>query len=391
MFKNFYCNLSNANDWYHTLKKEIKLASGITINNKLLSEELELACNKQHGVLTYAEYLLIDQFGKNGYYATSNRHGKTDVETRWGHALANYCEVFGYNSIIEVGCGTGELGVATIRAVKRQPNIPFTWTGVEIDTNIHKKIFDNFKKHKEENSIKRIVSTLNELPSEENALIIFPYSLDCIPPQIFLNTESKTSYPNALLGISVKDGRLSEIIIPSEILHKKGIKLEKGFFTQNGYTYKLTSWKLRKGQRAYISTDLFITIYEYAKKFKSATIIIIDEFRNQPWYFNLGNLGTGKSLYEKNLLLSEKTRYYRESGKHNSYFPLYKNTLVQFLNSIGFGSIGYDIEQKKAAELGGKLWIPLRENYWTLAFFAKHFVDKKIDIVPIPFTTRRIV
>src|SRR6185437_1570348 len=105
------------------------------------------------------------------------------------------------------------------------------------------------------------------------------------------------------------------------------------------------------GQRAYIQIDSFGTVYRYAKKFTDATFVIIDEFRTEPWSFALTNLGTPKSLYEKNLVTYDRARYYRESGQHNLYYPLYKDSLLKFLSAIGFQSIAYEVEHKKAASL----------------------------------------
>ncbi len=392
MLKKLYSYFSRGNDLYNTYRKEIQLASHIKVKNKPLYQELEQECKKRNGILTYAEYLDITQFGKNGYYSTSTRHGKTDVDKRWGDALAKYCLKHKHDTIIEFGCGAGELGVATVKAYKQQTKKRLKWIGVEIDTQVHAKILNNFTSHDMQDSVEKIVKTIDELEIKPNALIVFPYSLDNISPHVFLNTNSATSYPNALLGITVKNGTLSEVIIPEEILKKKGIKLENGFFTQNRYTCKLSLWKLRKGQRAYISTDAFITLYTYAKKISNQTsIIIIDEFRKEPWFFNIENLGIPKSLYEHNLVCNDRTRYYRESGKHNVYYPVYKDSLLRFLNAIGFQSIDYDIEQKKAAHLRGRPWIRTWENYTTLAFFANNRVDKKIDILPISFNPQRIV
>jgi len=241
-----------------------------------------------------------------------------------------------------------------------------------------------------QDSVEKIVATLDELPTKDNALLVFPYSLDNIPPQVFLNTKPILSYPNALLGVTVKNGTLTEIIIPQESLLKKGIKLENGFFIQHNLTYKLMSWKLRKGQRAYISMDSYKTVFHYAKKFNNPTMIIIDEFRNEPLSFSLGNLGTPKSLYEHNLVSNDRSRYYSESGVHNLYYPLYRDSVLKFLNVIGFQSIDYEIEQKMAAKLRNKPWFPVGKNYTTYAFFAKNLVEKKIDILSIPFTPQRI-
>ena len=167
--------------------------------------------------------------------------------------------------------------------------------------------------------------------------------------------------------------------------------LKNGLFRRNDLTYKLSSWKLRKGQRLYISTDVFSTIYQCTKKFENPSLIIIDEFRNEPWSFDLGNLGTPKSLYEKNLSCNEQIRYYQESGTHNLYYPLYKESVYKFLSTLGFRSIEYEIEQKKAAELSGRHWLSMKKNFATYAFIAKNFAEKKLTIIPIPSPQRRIV
>jgi hypothetical protein len=394
MLKKFTTLLATGQDWHNTYKKKIELLTNVKVKNDLLYQELEKECKRKNGILTFAEYVVIDQFGQNGYYATSKKHGKTDVEKRWGGALANYCKLNGFDLVIEFGCGKGELGVAIAKAYKKQTGKTLKWIGVEIDKKIHEEIFDTFTRQNMQSSVSKIVTALDELNTYERdtALIVFPYSLDNIPPQVFLNTDITTSYPNALLGITAKNGMLSEVIIPPEILKQKGIKLENGFFRQNGITCKLSSWRLRPGQRAYITTDSFMTLYTYIKKFNNKShVIIIDEFRNEPWFFNLSNLGIPKSLYEKNLIYADRMRYYRESGEHNLYYPIYKNTLLQFLNAAGFQSIDYDAEQKKAAQLKNKLWIPTRENYATLAFIAKNLVNKKSDILPITFSPQRII
>lgn len=391
MLKKFTGLLWEIQDFYFTYKKEIKLASNIKIKNKLLAQELEEECKKRYGILTYPEFLAIEQFGKNGFYTTSKSHGKTDVDKRWSKALVNYCKQFGYDTIIEFGCGTGELGIATAKVYKEKYHTNLKWIGVEIDTRIHMKIYDKFQEQSVQDAIEKIAASIDEIPKQKNALLLFPYSLDNIPPHIFLTTKQTTSSPDALLGITVKDGLLSEVIIPQAILQKKKMKLKDGLFVQDTYKCNLISWKLRKGQRAFIPIDSFITIYDYVKKFDNkTTVILIDEFREEPWFFDLRNLGIPKSLYEHNLVCNDKKRYYRESGKHNFYYPQYTSTLLHFLNSIGFQLIDYDVEQKMSAQLSGKRWIPTREHYSTLSFIARNFVERKIDALPISFIPKRI-
>lgn len=392
MLKKLQSNFSIAKDWYHTYRKTISLSSKIKIKNKQLAKELEEACHKRQGVLTYAEYLHITQFGTHGFYANTTVHGKTDVEKRWGTALASYCQKQGYDTIVEFGCGTGELGVATVKAYKHLTNKFLSWTGIEIDTKIHEKIFENFQRQQLNNAIESITASLEKIQTKQNSLFVFPYSLDSIPPHIFLNTEETPLYPNAILGITVENAMLSEEIIPPALLQKKGITLERGVFTQNGYAFDLATWKLRRGQRAYIAPDVFRIIDTCAKKMKqNSGIVIIDEFMNEPWSFNFGNLGTPKSLYEKNLSCHERDRYYRQSGKHNCYYPQYVYSLYSFLHAVGFTAISYEVEQKKAAELEGKRWMPLKENYHTLAFIATGLSKKSSALLPVTFNPKKII
>lgn len=390
MLKNLRNSLSVWEDCYQAYQKKITLAANIKIKNKKLYEELETASKKNYGILTYPEYQTIDQFGKYGYYATSTKHGKTDIHFRWGKALANYCYKNGYNRIIEFGCGTGELGISVSKKYKQLTNNSLHWIGVELDKNIHKKIFKNFSANDCENSIEVIVASIDEIPTRENTLIVFPYILDSIPPQIFLNTELYNSSPNAILGFTFTKGTLSETLIPKEILEKKRIKLEKGIFSQDNISFNLSAWKSRRGQRNYLSTQAYALLYQCAKKFSNSPLLIIDEMREEQWNFNLKNLGIPKSLYEKNLLSNDRKRYYRESGQHNLYYPLYKLTLLKFLSQIGYRSIEYEIEQKKAAELSDAPWYSLRKNYATFAVMAKNFSGKQTQVLPIPSPQKKI-
>src|SRR3990167_6570639 len=57
------------------------------LKNKKLAEEIE-SLSKKSGPLTYEEFLLLDQFGKNGYHAISHDHGITPTHNHWGKALS---------------------------------------------------------------------------------------------------------------------------------------------------------------------------------------------------------------------------------------------------------------------------------------------------------------
>lgn len=395
MFKKFFTRLATTQDFIHSYRKEIKLETDNKIKNKKLYEDLKKACDSNYGVLTYAEYLHIDQFSKNGFYATNKKHGKTDIEKRWGLALSNYCQIQGFTTVIEFGCGTGELGIATVKAYKKSTNKNLSWIGVELDSSIHTKIFDNFAAQNLTGSVEKIVTSLDALQAYKNdsVLLVFPYSLDNIPPQIFISTRCETTCADSLIGIRVHDGMVSEEIIPPDIVQKKGILFKNGYFKQGAKSYNISNWKLRRGQRAYISIEAFTTLYEYTLAFSdSSHCIIIDELRKEPWFFNIGTLGIPKSLYEKNLICSDRPRYYKESGKHNLYYPLYINTVLQFLHTIGYRYVDIEIEQKKASELNKKHWYTLRENYSTFAITAKNFnPNKKNPDISISFTPQKLI
>lgn len=391
MFRKLTADLCRVKDYYDIYRKTFTLAKDVVVQNKRLYQELENACQKNGGVLTYAEYLSVDQFGKNGYYSDNNDHGKTDVDERWGSALAHYCQKFGFERIIEIGCGKGELGIATVEEYYKLTKRQLHWSGVEIDKALHKKIRDNFTEHNLIKNIGNITQSIDELPKIENVLIVFPYALDNIPPQQFVNTHSQTTTPNSMIGLKAANGRLSETLLTESELEKKGMTFKEGLFTQNKTTFDLSQWKLRKGQRAYIAPDVYRIVTDYVKKFgKNSSLIVIDEFRKEPWSYTLENLGIPKSLTEKNLLCRDRVRYYRESGKNNLYYPLYQDTLWKFLSLTGFQSVYYDIEQKIASDFSGKRWIPLYKSYATYAYIATTLVPKKPNPIKIPFTPQRL-
>ena len=390
MFKTLQGRISQGKEWHRVWRKDLYLNTDVKVSNKLLYQDLEQECMKRFGVLTYTEYFFLEQFGKHGFYAKSAAHGKTDVEKRWGKALARYCQQHEQDTIIEFGCGTGDLGAVTAKAYQKLTGKQFKWIGVEVDTRLYKTIHQTFKAYGVTDALKKVAATISEIPVMPRPLLLFPYSLDNIPPHVFVNTKTIPSFPDALLGITAKDGMIREVVIPHNVLQKKGIELHNGLFRQHAYTCDLTSWKLHKGQRAYIATDAFVTLFQYSDKYKNADTIIIDEFKEEPLSFNYGHKGVPRSLYERNLFCHDWKRYLREGGQHNLYYPLYQDTVFKFLSTIGFRSITYDIEQKLASKIQGKPWVSLRKNYTTLAVLAKNRISKKQEILPISFNPKRI-
>lgn len=387
-FKNY---LTSGSNLINTFSGKINLRT-TKISDRKLAEDLEATCAKQDGILTYSEYLNIVQYGNNGYSAVSHKDGRTDANKRWGKALAAYCLKNNYSSVVEFGCGSGELGLTAAGEYKKSTGKILSWTGIEINRRHYEAIENNFKKSGLEDSLNLIVPSVDKINHYVKSVFVFSYSLDSIPPEIFLNTSTNTTYPDSVIGLKIENGVLHEELIPAEIQNKKGIFFQNGLFrSQNSQTFDLRSWNLRRGQRAYIPVNSYKVILQFIKRIANGSaIIVIDEFRNSPFRYEASPLGLPKSMYEKDHDCIDITKYYKESGRHYLYFPNYFETFYKFLHFAGFKNIKFDIEQKSAAQLCGKKWIQLRRQYNTYAFIAGQYVPKSYDVCPIVFFPRKI-
>jgi hypothetical protein len=390
MFDAFFNYFYLSRNWYQAMTKQISLAS-TKIHDKNLAGELEKACENQEGILTYSQYHQIEQFGVNGYVSRSNKIGLTDVSSRWGEALAQYCIQNNYHHIIEFGCGNGELGVATVKAFKKLSSLQIVWRGIEINESLHEHIKKKFLDANLKNSFGGVVTRLDGLQKISRTLFVFPYCLDSIPPDIFINTQEEPSYPDAMIGMKIKNGILHEEIMSQQMLKAKGITLQNGFYTSEKQTFDLRTWKLRKGQRAYIPVNSFALFSHYVSFLsEDATCIVIDEFRNSPLPFSSGVLGSPKYLYKRKKRFNKEI-YYKQAGKNYLYFPVYFETFYKFLHSLGFRSLTYEIEQIKAAELIGKRKVKIKKNYFTHVFIAKKKHAKELQVLPLIYFPKKFL
>lgn len=382
MFDKLFNSFYSCRDWWNIYSKKIYLATA-TIKNKKLAQELEDACKKSGGVFTYSEYLEIEQYGKNGYHADSKEHGATSVYQHWGSAIAYLCFKNDFAKIIEFGCGDGSLGIEAIKEYKKLSNNKISWTGIEINKTLHEDIRKRFKKENLSENLENIVSSVREIKQKQKVLFLFPYSLDSIPCEIFVNTLDKKSYPNAMIGVMIKNNVLTEIIIP--LSAKNGVYIDK-----NNRRFDLSSWKLHKGQRLYIATDAFYAVYDISRRVDAnSQFVFIDEYRMNPFALELGFLGTPKKLYTGSTECKNISWYYKNAGRRLFYFPIYFETFFRFLHTVGFRSVTSDIEQKAAANLSGKRWISLQKRFFTRVFFASNLVPKELKVIPIQFFPKR--
>lgn len=104
---------------YELWKKENYSLKTAKIKDKKLAKELEDEYSQKGGFLTFAEYLQIDQFGKNGYHANHALHGETNAHKHWAKAVVCLCLEKDFEKIVEFGPGEGKLALEVIKLAQK--------------------------------------------------------------------------------------------------------------------------------------------------------------------------------------------------------------------------------------------------------------------------------
>lgn len=357
----------------------------VELKNKKLAEEIEVACKKKGGSLTYAEFLNLDQFGANGYHAREKDHGMTYTHRHWGKAVAILCKKEGIPHVLEFGPGVGNLAIEILKE-SQKINFEIKWSGIELNQELRDKIKSRFHLAGFKSRLIELVSDIDKLKTRRKSIVVFSYSLDSIPPQIFINTEKQRTYTNAVLGVTLHQGVLREVSLEASELERKGIVFENGIYAEaKGPKFDLSSWVLYPGQRAYIPIQAFSTLADFAHKFSNSIFIIIDEIRPLLYPFETGHLGIPKDLNRYRRDLADLEKAYRETGENLLYYPIYFLTLYKFLHSLGFRFIQYDIEQRMAKEISGDSWRSLKGLFSTYSFLAKDKKEPATNLFPLEF------
>lgn len=375
---------------YEKLRAEDYKLKEVKIENKLLAKELENACRTNGGFLTYAEFLVIDQFGKNGYHANHKVHGITPTHESWGKAISELCKKNDISSVIEFGPGAGDLALEIFKASKNTKQ-KINWSGVELNPELIKSIKFNFKQNGLTSNLDQLVDDLEKLKYRKKALIVFSYSLDSIPPQIFINTRNRKSVPDSIMGVTIKDGVLKEFLMTEEDLIKKGISFKNGVYKEKGCIgFNLSPWKIHPGQRAYINVVSFSILYKFTKLFSDSMFLIIDEFRfpSSPW--DRGYLCVPKDLHRFKRDLNKLESAYKESGSNILYYPTYLLTFYKLLNGLGFSSVNYEVEKKMAKDIVGENWRHIKDVYLTYAFLASNKRESR-DPLLVEFPQQKLI
>lgn len=310
----------------------------IPIKNRALAKELEDACQKK-GFLTYAEFLTIDQFGQHGYHMTHKEHGMTDVRSRWPEALAALCIEKNISHIVEFGPGNGVVGVKTLLEARKQKKKLF-WSGVELNTGLQQQTKKLFAKYRLQSQLQELVSSLTMLHLTEKCLFVFSYSLDNLIPDVFINTKHEIGAPDAMIGITVKDGCLSEVVID------KVTPLQ-------GYTFA-QHVQLNYMQRIYVPLEAYRILKATVHMIpKDSQILIIDEFREQT-HKQTYHYGLPRDLETFSRDILDFTKFYTTAGSSLLYFPLFLEPLIGFLSQLGFSLEEKSGEHKLAYRLAGR-------------------------------------
>lgn len=343
----------------------------VSLQNKQLAAELQDACRKNDGFLTYAEYLAVDQFGTHGYHNTHTEHGLTDTHSSWGKAIVMLCKKQDIRHVIDFGCGDGTLGIAIASAAQKK-GYSLTWSGVEINKSLHSTIQQRFHKKELTSYLKQLVTSPKELEIQEKCLVVFSYSLDSMPPEIFINTQTKQHFPTSLIGITVKHNILQEIALTPSQLEKKGISLHKGMYIAHGKRFDVSSWKLYNGQRAYIPIAACTLLATCTQQIPvGSQLLILDEFRLSPLPLSPHHFGIPHDLHVYTPVRAiDRKKAYEQTGQALLYYPFYFTTFKAFLSYLGFKNSTYAIEKKFAKELAGEQWKENTGFYYTYAFLT---------------------
>lgn len=311
-------------------KKNRELTENTKIKNKKLARELETECRKK-GYLTFAEFMQRSQFGNHGYYANHNYHGMTDTYLRWPKAIVELCKKEKINHIVEFGCGDGRLALETLK-IANGKNIDLSYTGIEINEEEIKKAEEMFKREGIPKTLYEFIqsdgsrldnyelSTINNKP----CLLLFSYSLDSIPPELFVNEE--------MIGIKVENGMLSECLMP----------LPPG----GSASWRIGYPPLHPRQRIFLPVEALRVLDETVKKLpKKSVCIILDEFSPPPlsWSNQTQNMPKDLEKYDPARKVSF-SELYKNAGSQLLYFPAPVELFINVLKIRGL-SVYYDNER----------------------------------------------
>lgn len=309
-----------------------------TITNKKLAKEIEIISRKR-GFLTYEEFLALDQFGKYGYHNTHTHHGMTNAPQRWPEAVLKICQKNNLHQVVEFGSGDGKMGLSICELAEKE-NYPLSWSGIELLEDLQTQTRKLFSQKKLTKRLKQLTKTIEEIDFDKPCLFVCSYSLDNLLPHVLVNSLDTIAPANTVLGITMQNQTIQEIILTKEKEEEKNISLNDGIFTdsENG-KWDTSSWLLRPMQRLYFPLAVLQILKKITQSIpKNSQLLIIDEFRvkESPYLFHFGlprDLDTFTRDY------TDFSNFYKTAGKNLLYFPLYLDSIKNVLEEWGFKNI----------------------------------------------------
>lgn len=319
------------------------------IKHKKLAALLEKTAQEKGGVLTFPEYLAIEQFSTYGYHGRHLKYGGTDTAKRWPTSLLALCKKHNIHSLIELGPGEGALGAFTLQKAKEQ-NYVLSWSGIEIDESLRDDARRFFADRQLDKHIRFLLPDTKQLPPLPKSLFVFSYSLDSMPPYLFTNISKKRAYPNALIGVTIKDQQLQEVILTSSQMKQKGLSLKKGIFTDaDGQQFDLTSWQLLPMQRVHILIDSYKMLHQIVTALPAGSLIlIIDEFIQSLPPLTGQHLFLPQDLDVMDRDMRDTKKFYQTAGENLLYYVSFLDGYTHLLSFLGCKNIAFSHELEAA-------------------------------------------
>ncbi|MBP7832638.1 MAG: hypothetical protein KA035_02605 [Candidatus Levybacteria bacterium] len=351
-FSNNFAPLLGGRSYKEWESQSLKLQN-VSIQNKKLAKEFEEECIKLDGLLTYSEYLKIDQFGENGYHKTHSAHGFTSSYKLSAPSAFQYIQIHDIHTVFELGPGNGNFAIELCK-IAREKKYILTWHGSEISSDFRIKITQRFHKENLYNFLGSIIESPYNFPEIDKALIVSSYCMDSIPPEILTNTSSRINSPQAFIGIDVKNNTITERILTPDQCKKKGISISDSIITYKEQKYDTANIALAPFQRIYLTLGSFNLLASTVDKIKYPHILIVDEFRSMSNLYRTDHLLTPLTLYTKSRHHFVPQKSYMRAGKMLFYYPIYLSMIISVLQSVGISNIEYGEEKFQLKKMLGE-------------------------------------
>ena len=140
-------------------------------------------------------------------------------------------------------------------------------------------------------------------------------------------------------------------------------------------------------QRAYIPIAAFSLLKDCIQTYNASHVIIVDEFRMPLSQNDTTHIGSPHDLYTYARRSTNDESAYKRSGKNLYYHPLYLNSILLLLKSLGFQQVKVDIDPLLKMVFAGKTITAKRKINLCGTIFATQKGKAKNILLPIDAPT----